>query len=225
MDRYRFNADYREEVSLRDGSRVRFRLLRPEDDLLLVRGFERLSAESRYRRFLTPKPMLSPEEVRFLTRIDGVTHVAVGAGLVLPNGEEEGLGVARFVRLRDEPDVAEPAVAVTDDFQQRGLGRLLLDRLVAAANERGIRRFRFDVLTSNTPVLALVRNLSPTIVRNDREDEATIEVMLPRTRGARLDPRDGSLAIMRGLLALAAQGVLLLFSRTEPPADDPARKP
>src|SRR5207244_92171 len=108
------------------------------------RGFAGLSAESRYRRFFSAKDRLSEAELRYLTEVDGVDHFALGA---LHDGE--GAGVARFVRLRDRPDTAEAAIVVVDERQGCGLGRLLLTRLTEAARERGITRFRSDVLARN----------------------------------------------------------------------------
>ena len=57
-------------IALRDRSRVRIRRLRDSDSELLLRGFRRLSPESRYRRFLTPTPELSERTLRYLVEID-----------------------------------------------------------------------------------------------------------------------------------------------------------
>jgi GNAT superfamily N-acetyltransferase len=86
----------------------------------------------------------------YLTRVDGIDHFAVVAFTEsLDMKVEEGVGVARFVRLASEPEVAEAAVTVIDDFQGRGLGRLLLVTLVEAARERGVKKFHSEVLASN----------------------------------------------------------------------------
>src|SRR5579871_764791 len=143
--------------TLTDGTRVRLRMLRPEDRERLRAGFERLSPQSRYRRFLSPTPRLTERMLTYLTHAYGRDHVAIGAERVEPDGRGgEGLGVARFIRLADAPDTAEAAVAVVDDVQGRGLGRLLLATLVEAACERGIRKFRAHVLPGNAPVDTLL---------------------------------------------------------------------
>jgi RimJ/RimL family protein N-acetyltransferase len=90
---------------------------------------------------------------------------------------EEGLGVARWVRLRDEPEVAEPAITVIDDYQGRGLGTLLLGLLAAAARAGGIERFRAYVLEENEPMKALLEHLGAT-VRHDSPGLLTLEVPL-----------------------------------------------
>jgi len=156
----RFGGDYREEVTLEDGTRVVLRTIRRSDREGLRRGFERMSPKSRYFRFFSAKKALSEEELRRLTEVDGVNHVAIAA-VAAKNGEGEGMGIARFFRLHDEPDVAEPAIAVVDDFQGRGLGTLLLHRLGAAAMERGISCFRCEVLADNRRMRSILEKASP----------------------------------------------------------------
>ncbi|MGH2726728.1 MAG: GNAT family N-acetyltransferase, partial [Actinomycetota bacterium] len=68
-----------------------------------------------------------------------------------------GVGVARYVRLRDEPDVAEPAVTVIDEYQGRGLGTMMMDVLARDAVAHGIRRFRAYVLVDNQPIIKILR--------------------------------------------------------------------
>ena len=95
-------------------------------------GLQALSPLSRYRRFLAPKPRLSPSELRYLTEVDGRDHVALVA--VAPRTPPTAWsGVGRFVRLAEAPDTAEFAIVVADDWQGRGLGRALAERLAAAA--------------------------------------------------------------------------------------------
>src|SRR5438132_691696 len=121
-----FDEHFREEAALADGTRVLLRLVRPDDAPLLKAGFDKLSPESRYRRFLSARTDLDEAALRYLTTPDGEDHFAIGA-LALPSGE--GLGTARFVRLEDEPRFADAAVTVVDQAQGKGLGKLLLARL------------------------------------------------------------------------------------------------
>jgi GNAT superfamily N-acetyltransferase len=123
-------------IILRDGSRVRVRQGHSSDKELLLRGFERLSPESRYRRFLAPMPELTEEIVRYLTEIDHRDH---GAMIALDEAGD-GIGVTRYVRDPHRPEVAEVAevaVTVIDDWQGRGLGTLLLEVISARAREQG----------------------------------------------------------------------------------------
>lgn len=171
----RYDRSFRDEVQLRDGTEVVIRFVSPGDKALLKRGFEALSAESRYRRFFSSKPQLSDQELAYLTQVDGVDHLALGA--VTADGAR-GLGIARFVRDQDDAEVAEPAVAVADDVQNKGLGTLLLEHLVAAAYERGIRRFQCECLESNTAVQQLLRDVAPE-ARFELVERGLLDVTMP----------------------------------------------
>jgi GNAT superfamily N-acetyltransferase len=84
------------------------------------------------------------------------------------------------VRLRAEPEVAEAAVTVVDALQGQGLGKLLLRRLSEAARERGIRRFRGQVLTENTAARKLLQSIDPhaRLIAHEPGSEE-YEVLLP----------------------------------------------
>lgn len=176
-----FTADYVEHAELRDGTRVRLRLLRPDDKGRLRAGFERLSAESRYARFLGSKTALTDEELDYLCDIDQETHFALGATRDSASEDDfdTGLGIARFIKLPDEHATAEAAVAVADEAHGRGLGKLLFLRLCAAAAERGIERFRCDVLGSNHGMAALIARIAPDRTIEVGEGVMSIELALP----------------------------------------------
>jgi GNAT superfamily N-acetyltransferase len=159
---------------------VRLRLVRPEDKDRLRAGFEKLSPESRYLRFFVPKPHLTEAELRYLTELDGVDHVAIGAARLDDDGEEgDGLGVARFIRVADEPDCAEAAIAVLDEIQGKGLGTLLFLRLVAAAKARDVARFRCEVLGENTAMAEMISGVAPDRTIELKHGISTIEFELP----------------------------------------------
>ncbi|HEV7864338.1 MAG TPA: GNAT family N-acetyltransferase, partial [Acidimicrobiia bacterium] len=111
-------------------------------------GFDRLSAGSRYRRFLAPIPRMTDSMLAFLTSVDGVNHRAWGALVDEPTGPV-GAGVVRWVRTNADPVVADLAVTVIDDYQGRGLGGLLLDVAVLDAFAHGLDRFEGIVLGEN----------------------------------------------------------------------------
>lgn len=164
-------------VALRDGTRVQLRPIVPEDKANLVAGFERLSAESRYRRFMAPIEELSAEMLAHLTEIDYVDHFAWIAFDIDAPGRP-GVGVARYVRMPGEPDVAEAAVTVIDDYHGRGLGTILLEALGAVALENGIRRFRGYALGENVPLRELLEPLGARI-EHDSPGVVRLEVDLP----------------------------------------------
>ena len=158
-------------VPLRDGSVVVIRAIQPEDARLLAEGFARLSPESRQLRFLTGKPSLTPAEVHYFTDIDHHNHEALGA---VDPGKNLGLGVARFVRDTEDPDVAEVAVTVTDAWQRKGLATELLSRLADRARQEGIHHFTALTADDNEAVDALIHR-GVTDVRVKRREPGTVE--------------------------------------------------
>ena len=202
-----FTLGYAEHTELCDGTPVLLRLVRTTDKELLRAGFERLSPESRYARFFAPKTALSDDELRYLTDVDHEDHVAIGAARER-GGSQTGLGVARFIRLADRPETAEAAIAVVDDAQRKGLGRLLLLRLIAAARERGIERFRFEVLSSNVGMAKLIAEIAPERSVETAAGTLSIEVALPEVEPA-ASPLGApvSSAIYRLFRAVAANAI------------------
>src|SRR3954469_2002231 len=165
-----------EHVQLRDGSTVLVRPGRPDDRDLFVAGFERMSGESRYRRFMSHKKRLSERELDFFTRLDHDLHEAIGA---IDVASGEGVGVARMHRSDSDPSVAEAAVTVVDDWQGRGIGRLLLDRLTARARQLGIEHFEASLFTANRAMLALFQRLGCMRSQHEGLDVLAIDVALP----------------------------------------------
>jgi RimJ/RimL family protein N-acetyltransferase len=149
-----------------------------DSDRLRV-SHERLSPETRYRRFLAVKPHLTSADVRYLVDIDGRNHVALVA--TLPEAEGAPIvAVARFIRLPDEPDVAEVAIVVDDGLQGRGVGTELLARLAEQAVARGVQRFRATMLADNVAVHRLFESLAAGPVDRRRLGEISeMEFPLP----------------------------------------------
>jgi GNAT superfamily N-acetyltransferase len=204
---FRFDENYRETATLRDGSRVSLRLVRPSDKELLRRGFERLSPESRYRRFLAAKTELRDAELAYLTEVDGQDHFAVGATTIADDGTEEGVGIARFIRAPEDPRAAEAAIAVVDDWQRRGLGTLLLSRLAAAARERGIERFGGRALAANEAICGILEQLGSSVRVRTENRELVVDVDLPEVPPD-LPAAEPTKTPLQRILALVAGGVL-----------------
>lgn len=208
----RTGPDFREEHTLADGTHVLLRHVRPSDGEELRRAFERLSPESRYRRFFGGLTQLSDATLHYLTEVDGHDHVAIVALTESPDLKTEtGLGVARFVRLKDEPSVAEAAVTVVDDAQRRGLGRLLATTLAQAAQERGVHRFRADVLADNEPMRAIMTEIGAT-ERSGVAGVISYDVNLDVVGPARDGPVDR-------FLRAAASSMAVLLRRLGPPGE------
>ena len=156
-------SEFLEHYRLDDGTLVRLRYVRPSDAAELKRGFDRLSPSSRHRRFLAGRAALSNDTLRYLTCVDGHDHVAIVAVTDAADGTETGLGIARFIRTKDDPEAAEAALTVIDDMQRKGVGRVLALALARAALERGVKRFRGEILAENEPVRRLLHEVGATI--------------------------------------------------------------
>ena len=124
------------------------RPIRAEDKRMLSDGLRRLSPESVQRRFLTPKRSFSRAELRYLTEVDGRDHVALVAEDPA-DPVRRLIAVGRFVRLHDDPETADVAFTVADEWQGRGLGSLLGIHLSHLARNRGIRRFTATMASDN----------------------------------------------------------------------------
>jgi acetyltransferase len=144
-----FPANYRERLVLKRGGVVFLRLIHPSDKPHLEAGLRTLSPLSRYHRFHGERERLTEAELRYLTEVDQWNHFAFIA-YRRQKLLRQGVGVARFVRLRDTPQEAEAAIVVADAYQGAGLGTQMLQRLIDAAHERQIEQLRFEVLSSNT---------------------------------------------------------------------------
>jgi GNAT superfamily N-acetyltransferase len=162
---FKYNDAFREVVVLDGAQRIAIRLIKSGDKALLERGFNSLSEESRLRRFMAEKRSLSPQELAYFTEVDQMEHFALGMVLLDESGNEaEGVAIGRFIRMSGDLGAAEVALTVADAMQGRGLGRLLLERLMAAAIERGIKRFRFECLPYNHGMKHLVSRVCKEVV-------------------------------------------------------------
>ena len=163
-DKWLIDQDYCEHIALSDGMRLRIRPIRSSDKVKMAESFKNLSAESRYRRCFSLKRELTSDELAFFCDIDGSNHFALVAVLLNEDGQEsDGIGGARFIRMADEACVAEVAFLVVDAWQGRGVGRLLLERLVDAALERGIKRLRCYLLAENSQARHFIRSVSQNV--------------------------------------------------------------
>jgi RimJ/RimL family protein N-acetyltransferase len=179
---------------LRDGSSVEIRPIEPGDRELLRAGFERLSDRSRYLRFQAPVTELSDEQLSYLTDVDHHDHEALVA---LDADTGEGVGVARFVRVGDA--VAECAVVVADDWQNRGVATELLDRLAERALEEGVERFTALVLAENPDAIRLLKRLGDTV---QQSVGAQVELDIALSPPPEPNPQ------LQEVLAAAAQGLV-----------------
>ena len=144
------------DIELPDGARIAVRPIRPDDKPLLVRGFDRLSRDSVYKRFLSPLTELRPMELVYLTEVDHPDHEALVA---IDEATGDPVGVARYVRAGLDPTRAEFAVTIVDEWQRRGIGSALLRRLSRRAREEGVELFTALLLAENHEMRGLLEKL------------------------------------------------------------------
>ncbi len=171
-------------VVLRDGSYLRIRPIRPDDEPRLVDLYGRLSEHTAYQRFFTLMRRLPPSWFRFFANVDYRNRLALVAERDTAAGPEL-VGVGRYEPTEEE-GTAEVALVVQDGWQGRGLGSLLLEDVLSAAQARGIRRFRAYVLADNERMLRLLRTCVPILERKLEEGVVAL------TFTSRADERAGS---------------------------------
>ena len=138
---------------LRDGTVLRLRPLRPEDEPMLHDLAAHMSHEDLRLRFFTPVQGLTHVVAARLSQLDYDRELAL-----LAEGDGMALGVVHFFA---DPDKlrAEYAIAVRSDWKGRGVGFLLMNRLIHIARQRGIGELVGEVLRENQPMLQMCREL------------------------------------------------------------------
>jgi RimJ/RimL family protein N-acetyltransferase len=178
---------YAVSETLKDGTAVTVRAIRPGDAGALLEAFKSLDRESVYRRFFSPKKELTEAE---LTQLSDVDFSRVVALLVAKQtGEHEVLmGGGRYASSGPGSDQAEIAFMTAGDYRGLGIASLILTHLRQIAREAGVERFEAEVLAENEPMLAVFRRsgLPVNIVR----DGSTLHVTL--SLGSRKEQRHGT---------------------------------
>jgi L-amino acid N-acyltransferase YncA len=141
-------------VRLRDGAVVEIRPLQAADRAALAAAIMRLSDRSRYLRFASPMPRVGPAQLDRLVDLD---HRHREALVATDPSTGFGIAVARYAEIDGEPAVVDLAVTVADDWQRRGLGSLMLARVLDRARVNGYRAVRGSALAENRASRALLR--------------------------------------------------------------------
>jgi acetyltransferase len=159
---------------LPDGTDVSVRPIRPEDAEIEQHFVQNLSAESKYFRFMQSMEKLTPLMLARFTQIDYDREMALVGVINEHTPEARILGVARYVSNPDKQS-CEFALTVADDWQKRGIGRQLMQRLMTVARDRGIEIMEGEVLSNNSKMLRLCERLGFRAARNaDEPDIVTV---------------------------------------------------
>lgn len=164
---------------MRDGSSLLLRPVRPEDEPLLQDIANHMGPEDLRLRFFVPTRGLSHAMAARLSQIDYDREMALVA---LTEDGTTALGVARFSADPDNRG-AEYAVEVRSDWKGRGLGWLLMTKLMDVARRRGIGELTGDVLRENSDMLRMCRALGFTLGTNPQDPEL-VRVVKPLTAAA-----------------------------------------
>jgi acetyltransferase len=143
--------------SLKDGTAVTIRPIRPGDADIEQEFVRNLSGESRYYRFMDSVRELSPRMLSHFTQVDYDRHMALIA-VSERDGNEIQIGVARYVAAEDRR-ACEFAIVIADDWQRKGLGAQLMQSLISSARAAGIRAMYGDVLAGNQRMLQFTAKL------------------------------------------------------------------
>jgi GNAT superfamily N-acetyltransferase len=153
---------YRPDPCAPSATDLTVRPLEPGEAGPVLDVFDGLSTRSRHSRFLAPKPRLTGSDLRQLTAVDPLHHVALVA---LSPHDGRTVGIARFVRDDDDPGAAEVAVAVVDAWQGQGVGSRLAADLAIRALEVGITRFNALMLPENEAAARLMHHTAGEVER------------------------------------------------------------
>lgn len=159
-----------QQVTLRDGTTVTLRPIRPEDTEMAQTFVRGLSEESRHLRFKQGLDELTPEALIRFTQVDYDREMAFIALHRQDDGSDIQIGVARY-HTQSDGETAEFALVVGDRWQARGLGTALLKILIDYARQHGVRELFGDVLLRNTGMRELVAHLGFDEQALDSEDE------------------------------------------------------
>jgi acyl-CoA synthetase (NDP forming)/RimJ/RimL family protein N-acetyltransferase len=170
---------------LTDGSTVLIRAAGPADAEAVRAMHAALSPSNQYLRFFSLSPRNADTEARRVTREPGPDHIALLAWL-----GDRLVGVASY-EPAPEPGVAEVAFAVPDDMHGRGIATLLLEHLVSAGRERGVRAFTATALPENRPMLGVFADAGLPVHR--RLADGVVELTFPIPAGEDDRSREGYL--------------------------------
>jgi RimJ/RimL family protein N-acetyltransferase len=159
--------------TLRDGTAILIRALRPDDGPRMAEAFSKLDAESVYTRFFGPKSGLTEADYRIIREMDFETRVAL---IVTTEVDGREIVIASSSYNCFAPDAAEVAFIVEEDYHGQGIARRLLRHLGLIAHERGIVRFEAEVLAQNSAMLRVFAAAGWPMTT--RSEDGTIHIVL-----------------------------------------------
>ncbi len=157
-----YPSHYASPWTMKDGTPILIRPIRPEDEPMMVRFHETLSERSVYFRYFHPMRLnlrVAHERLTRMCFIDYSREIALVVDYAdTESNEHQILAVGRLIKMHSSND-GEFAILVSDHWQGRGLGQELLQRLIVIGHEEGLTRIVADVLPDNHDMLRLSEKL------------------------------------------------------------------
>jgi len=171
-------AKHENIYQLKDQTCIELGLIGPQDKQRYLNGFKRLSPRTNINRFHTFKTGFTEKELDYLLNIDNVHHLAIGA--IDCKNRNIGVGLARYICQQENPDQAEVAITVIDEYQGRGLGKLLYQQLINKAQQNGVNKLRNVIKKDNRAMLHILEQLGAIqISENDQVYELELQLKRP----------------------------------------------
>ncbi|WP_415371837.1 GNAT family N-acetyltransferase [Patiriisocius sp. Uisw_047] len=171
-----------------EASRFLIRPVHPSDKDLLQKGFAELSERSKYLRLFEINNRLSDVQLNYFTEVDGIQHVAWGI-LDASGSVSIPVAIGRFVKFKEEQDMAEVAITVIDSHQGKGLGRLLFATLNLVAGKMDLKKLRHYVLSENRFALNALKKFN-IISQKNEGTLTTIDIkVIPNHMAIPADPK------------------------------------
>jgi acetyltransferase len=173
-----YPKELEDTITLPDGDLLRIRPIRPEDEPGFLKLFQSLTPEERRMRFLHPIHVLSHIEAALLTQIDYDREMAlVLAGEKSSEDGSDDLYGSVSITTSPDGERAEYAILVRKDLAGKGLGKMLMRRIIDYARSRGIKEIFGQTLPDNTAMLKVCKTLGFTS-RRDPDDPGVVTVSL-----------------------------------------------
>ena len=164
-----YPGQYEKTIVLADGEQIFLRPIKPTDDDLMLELFNSFSKETIHLRFFSFMKSIPQDQLEKFTHIDYEKQMAIVA-LVDEGSEERIIAVGRYNVLPSDPDEAEFAIVVQDDYQGRGIGAEILRHLVHIARLQGVRVIVGYILYDNSHMRALLRKSGLEVSRKNWDD-------------------------------------------------------
>ena len=160
-----YPSNYESYNTIKDGTVVLLRPIKPEDEPLILELFNTFSEKTIVSRFFHLINVKTHEQLVRFTQIDYDREISIIA-VCQPPGRERILGIGQLV-FEPKGEKAEFAVVVGDPWQGRGLGTKLLDTCIAISEERGVKYLWGEIIPTNEPMGNLFKKMGFNIIRRD----------------------------------------------------------